>query len=69
MRRVLRKAIRWGGTTISTFENAVGTTGRYQRHLAVYGRAGKPCVQCGATILRMVQQQRSTFFCPSCQRG
>jgi formamidopyrimidine-DNA glycosylase len=67
-RAVLRKAIRNCGTTFSDFQDADGLTGSYQRYLEVYGREGQPCPRCGAEVARAVQQQRSTFYCPGCQR-
>jgi formamidopyrimidine-DNA glycosylase len=42
--------------------------GSYQNHHRVYGRADKPCSHCGELIQRTVLAQRSTFFCPKCQR-
>jgi formamidopyrimidine-DNA glycosylase len=66
-RRILRRAIRNCGTTFSDFQDARGTSGTYQRLLAVYGRAGEPCRRCGTPVVRRVQQQRSTFYCPVCQ--
>jgi len=41
----------------------------YQEPFRVYDRAGKPCLECGSTIKRLVQAARSTFFCPGCQRS
>ena len=67
LRAVLRRAIEMGGTSFSTFENALGRPGAYQERLGVYGRAGQPCPRCKTPIVRFVQQQRSTFFCPRCQ--
>jgi len=67
-RRILRRAIENCGTTFSDFQDARGLTGSYQRYLAVYGRAGESCARCGGVVRREVQQQRSTFFCPDCQR-
>ena len=67
LRLILRSAIRCGGTTIFNFENAVGAAGQFQRRLRVYGREGDPCARCRTPIQRLVQQQRSTFFCPTCQ--
>lgn len=68
-RRILRAAIRHCGTTFSDFQGVLGTVGGYRRYLRVYGRAGEPCPRrgCGGTIGRIVQQGRSTFFCPRCQ--
>jgi formamidopyrimidine-DNA glycosylase len=42
--------------------------GAFQAQARVYGRAGQPCLRCGALVRRIVQAQRSTYFCPSCQR-
>lgn len=66
-RKVLAAAIEACGTTFSDFQTAHGLTGSYQRYLQVYGREGEPCLQCGAAIERVVQAQRSTFFCARCQ--
>jgi formamidopyrimidine-DNA glycosylase len=46
-------------------DNGAGSHGE---NLRVYGRAGQPCSHCGATIRRIVQAARSTYFCPHCQR-
>jgi formamidopyrimidine-DNA glycosylase len=70
MRRVLLKAIRCEGSTLTDGTYRVGReqVGGYQLHHQVYGRAGEPCNQCGqAQVERIVQAQRSTFFCPVCQ--
>ena len=68
---VLELAIRYEGSTLSdgTYRNALNKTGGYQNEHRVYARADQPCLRCGkSTILRIVQAQRSTFFCPRCQR-
>ena len=57
-----------GGTTLRDFVNESGEPGYFKQQLRVYDREGKPCRVCGATIKRIVQSQRSTFFCPRCQR-
>jgi formamidopyrimidine-DNA glycosylase len=67
MRAILTRAIRNCGTTFSDFQDARGVEGGYQNLLAVYGREDEPCRRCGAPVERVVQQQRSTFFCPACQ--
>jgi len=67
-RRILRAAIRRGGTTVADFLNAQGETGLFQLELKVYGRGGEPCPRCGRAISRLAQGGRSTFFCPRCQR-
>lgn len=66
-RRILRAAIRNSGTTFSTFQDSRGQDGSHQHFLAVYGRQGDACRHCGEPIVRVVQQGRSTFFCPRCQ--
>ena len=65
-RRVLTRAIDNCGTTFSDFQDAYGVTGSYQELLEVYGREGEPCPNCREPVARLVQQQRSTFYCPSC---
>ncbi len=67
-RRILRRAIDNCGTTFSDFQDSRGMTGSYQHYLAVYAREGRPCRRCRTSIQRIVQQQRSTFHCPTCQR-
>jgi formamidopyrimidine-DNA glycosylase len=66
-RRILKRAIRQGGTTVNDYLNSHGETGLFQVELMVYGREGEPCQRCGKTIKRLVQAGRSTFFCPRCQ--
>lgn len=66
-RRILRRAIRQGGTTVNDYLNSQGETGLFQVELMVYGRAGEPCHRCGSTIQRLIQAGRSSFFCPRCQ--
>jgi formamidopyrimidine-DNA glycosylase len=67
VRQVLRRAIETGGTTLKDF-SANGAAGHYQEQAQVYGRAGEPCNTCGANVRRIVQGQRSTFFCGVCQK-
>jgi formamidopyrimidine-DNA glycosylase len=66
-RRILKRAIKKGGTTVANYLNSRGETGLFQLELLVYGRADEPCRRCGAPIQRLVQAGRSTFFCPVCQ--
>lgn len=68
-RRILKLAIRQGGTTVNDYLNSHGGTGLFQVALMVYGRAGEPCRRCGSAIERLVQAGRSSFFCPCCQPG
>lgn len=64
---VLRRSIKLNGTTFSDFQDAGGKQGRFRARLCVYGKAGQPCPTCGTPIEQVTQQQRSTFFCPTCQ--
>jgi formamidopyrimidine-DNA glycosylase len=67
VRQVLRNAIDAGGSTLKDF-SANGAAGHYQEQAQVYGRAGQPCNTCATPVRRVVQGQRSTFFCGVCQR-
>ena len=70
MHQVLDEAIRHEGSTLAdgTYRNARNTPGGYQQHHRVYARAQQLCRTCGQGVVqRLVQAQRSTFFCPSCQ--
>lgn len=70
MLAVLNLAIRYEGSTLSdgTYRNALNVAGGYQSHHWVYDRAGAKCMQCNkCQIVRIVQAQRATFFCPTCQ--
>ncbi len=64
----LQRAVSLGGSTLRDFTDVHGASGAYQAQAGVYGRAGLPCGQCGQPVRRIVQGQRSTFFCASCQR-
>ncbi len=69
--RILHKAIACEGSTLGdgTYRNALNKDGGYQNHHIVYQRADTRCPSCGkATIKRIIQAQRATFFCPRCQR-
>jgi formamidopyrimidine-DNA glycosylase len=68
LRAVMRDSIRRGGTTVSDFINPEGRDGSFQRRLRVYAREGEPCGTCGTEIRRIVLGQRSSHFCPKCQR-
>ncbi len=67
-KQVLRLAIRHGGTTFMNFTNFQGKPGNFRRKLRVYGRAGQPCRDCGATLKKITVAGRGTVFCPECQR-
>jgi len=68
VKRILAWAIERGGTTLRDFLNPDGAPGYFFRELFVYGRAGEPCKVCGTAIRQQVIGQRSTFWCPRCQK-
>lgn len=67
---VIDEAIQAGGSTLNDFASVDGTLGYFAHRFAVYGREGQPCEKagCGGVVRRLVQSNRSTFYCPSCQR-
>jgi len=68
VRAVLRQAIRAGGTTLRDYLDTDGMPGYFRQRLYVYERAGKPCRRCGTPVRALVQGQRSSYYCPSCQK-
>lgn len=68
IKTVLHAAIKAGGTTLRDFSNGTGEPGYFQQELQIYGRAGKTCKTCGATIKLIQQAQRATYYCTRCQR-
>jgi formamidopyrimidine-DNA glycosylase len=68
IRAVLQEAICQGGTTLRDYVSADGTPGYFRQELYVYERAGEPCRRCSTPVRHLVQGQRSTYFCPTCQK-
>jgi formamidopyrimidine-DNA glycosylase len=68
VRGTLARALELGGSTLRDFRDAHGMAGEFQSQAQVYGREGEPCLRCGGAVRRIVQGQRSTFYCPACQR-
>ena len=70
IKRVLIKAIELGGSTIQDHKNINGEIGYFQNYFLVYGREGMDCKSknCKTKIRRIIQNGRSTFYCPTCQR-
>ena len=68
IKRVLARSIKQGGTTLRDFVGGDGKPGYFQQQLLVYGRGGEPCRQCGAVLIEVRIGQRSTVYCPHCQR-
>ena len=68
IKAVLERAIRQGGTTLKDFTRADGRPGYFVQELQVYGRGGEQCKTCGHPLSEIRQGQRTTVFCPHCQR-
>ena len=68
VRAVLEAALVAGGTTLRDFRDASGRPGYFSAQLAVYGRNGEPCLRCGRALKLVRAAQRSTYYCPRCQR-
>src|SRR5579864_864573 len=68
LKRVLKQAIRLGGSSISDYVDANGEEGFFQLKHRVYGREGKPCLVCKGPIKRIVIAGRSSHYCPNCQK-
>ena len=66
----MRDALGEGGTSFdSLYVNVNGSSGYFERSLAVYGREGEPCPRCGSPIRREPFMNRSSYRCPRCQRA
>jgi formamidopyrimidine-DNA glycosylase len=68
IRAVLAQALDNGGTSFRDYRRSDGSHGLNQDRLAVYGRGGEPCQRCGSTLRKTLVSQRTTVFCPRCQR-
>ena len=68
IRATLESALAAGGSTLRNFASAEGRPGHFQYDFAVYDREGKRCRVCATPIRALRQGQRSTFYCPTCQR-
>jgi formamidopyrimidine-DNA glycosylase len=69
-KEVLKKSIVLGGSSIKNFSNAQGITGNYQQNFNVYNREKSKCNRknCSGTIQKIFMSNRSSFFCPKCQK-
>ncbi len=66
---VIKKAIALGGTTIRSYTDSLGVTGRFQNELMVHMQEHKPCKQCGTPIKKIKVAGRGTYYCPTCQKA
>ena len=67
IKKILRRAIKSGGTTLKDFTNSDGNPGYFAQHLNVYGRKGERCFICKSKIQHYKESQRATNYCPMCQ--
>lgn len=65
---VLQAALSRGGSTLRDFMSPEGNYGSYQKEFRVYDHEGEECLRCGGIIKKIVQAQRSTYFCAKCQK-
>jgi len=68
VRFILKKAIDAGGSSLKDFVNSEGDPGHFMVQTKVYDRKDQPCKVCKTPIKQIVQGQRSTYFCPTCQK-
>ncbi len=68
IKKILKQAIKQGGTTLKDFTSSEGKPGYFKQELKVYDRKAEPCVNCGKAITQAVIGQRSTFYCTHCQK-
>ena len=68
MKKILELALKCNGTSISDYRRVDDKQGEFQNFLKVYGKAGQICPVCSGKIIKITQNQRSTFLCPTCQK-
>lgn len=65
---ILNSAIEAGGSSVRSYTSSLGVTGLFQLNIHVYGRSNKPCHICGTPLIKTVIGQRSSVYCPRCQK-
>ena len=65
---ILQEAIKQGGSSLKDYASINGDSGYFQHFFKVYGRAGEECSICKATIIKIKQAGRASFYCPNCQK-
>ncbi len=65
---VMKKGMKYGGSSELTYVNVLGQEGEYQRHTLVYGRQGDVCERCGGRIKKYFLGGRGTYWCENCQK-
>jgi len=66
--RIIKRAIKVGGSSVATYRLLDETRGNYAREHKVYGKAGQMCTNCGKLLEKTIIQSRTTIFCPNCQK-
>lgn len=66
--RIMKEAIKVGGSSVATYRLLDETQGNYAREHKVYGKAGSKCPRCGHELKKILIQSRTTVFCPRCQK-
>ncbi len=67
IKKILKKSINAGGTTLKDFYSPDGKPGYFKQKLQIYGKKGENCYLCNANINKIVLAQRTTTYCPNCQ--
>lgn len=68
IKKTIKKAIEFGGSSINDYVDSAGNLGNFQKKFRVYGRATEKCLLCKNLIRKIVQSSRSSFYCPHCQK-
>lgn len=68
IKRITKRAIKVGGSSVATYRLLDNTRGNYAREHKVYGKGGEKCITCGKILKKIVIQSRTTIFCPNCQK-
>jgi len=68
IKKIIEKAIKLGGSSISDYVDAKGEAGNFQNSFKLYGRGGENCLHCKKIVQRIVQNGRSSFYCATCQK-
>ena len=66
--RILQEAIDFRGTSMRNYRDSEGKKGEFFNRIKIYGKENEPCINCKEPIKRIMQAQRSTFYCKSCQK-
>ncbi len=68
LKKVFRKALQAGGSTLSHYRRPNGLSGNFQNQFTVYGKSGKPCPQCSKPLKKILIQSRTSVYCSFCQK-